>query len=103
MNSENCVICGEALSSAPKVTVTRGMKTLYECSSLRNDGFFVDKSTKSVELHIHCRNSYTKHPDRIVTASSKFDFKTTCLFCDIICFRDEVLCDKENADVLMVT
>lgn len=104
MDSENCVICGELLSSKPKVTVTKGMEKLIECSYLKNDGLF-SASNQSVDLHVLCRKNYTRPSDRNITPSrttTPFDFKTKCLFCECVCIKDNKFSKKKNKDVKTV-
>lgn len=54
-------ICTHLLTESKTVTVDRGMKTLINASTEKNDGYkeFLEKQ-KYVTIHSECRKNYTR-------------------------------------------
>lgn len=60
MDDENCVICKSSLKEEEIVEVKRGLSSLIEASTERNDGIHTLLSSRSqITVHVNCRKKYT--------------------------------------------
>ena len=102
MESQQCIVCGKAISSNGAAILTpKGVQAIRSASTARNDDLNEKLDvTSSVAIHAECRKQYTRPSSikahkrkcdrplfapasakKMRSSESGFDFKRDCMFC----------------------